>query len=539
MEPTQTEAAPDRSSAQFYTAIVFIAAILVSLITLSDYSISQVALARLVDLFAPLSQARLFFTYMDQLLQLASLVVSVWVFCIIGKRVDFRNRRLSLVVIVLIGTFIGNTIDYIVYAPLYGQGWETSFGNVVAWGTGDLTSFLTILTLAVASFMVPIAGLALSSLRQDSLEGFQTQGAPERSSYRSFLVSAFVIAALASPISSELYKVLGYLSSQTGLIIVESLDPWQGLISGYVGFLVYPVLLIAAFYFFGKGRTMSWKDFPRFGLRTFAAGAGGLLAGLVLSVGIEGGWGAIGSFLLSNLPSHIVFLVFNGVLILVVGFASASLGMLRGGESGDGISIPQGRRKFLPLLLSVLLVTIVATAAVASYAFVLNPASSESNYSCTYEPGQAFYLRIVADQSQTPLANQPVKAQLVSACPIFTVCTDQSGQPPCSVGTRVIRNLGSWDFVTNSTGYVSVSSQYLGGSDLWFSLTYIGHDYQTKYQICGGGVTYSQLSLPSGAYSAQEVPLGNSGVGSGTMSNGTQFSTGCNPVSISGNATIS
>jgi hypothetical protein len=519
--------------------LVFVAAILVSLFTLSDYSISQVALTRLVNIFVPLSQARLFFNYADNLLQLASLVISVWLFYMIGKRVELRNRPLSFAAIVLVGTLIGNTIDYIIYAPLYGQGWETSFGDVVAWGTGDLTSFLTILTLAVASFMVPVAGLALSSLRQDSLEGFQTSGAPERPSYRSFLVSAFVIAALASPISSEVYKVLGYLSSQTGSITVESLDPWQGLISGYVGFLVYPVLLIVAFYFFGQGRTMSWKDLARFGLRTFVAGAGGLLVGLVLSVGIESGWGAIGSYLLSNLLSHIVFLVFGGLLILVVGFGSASLGMLKGGESGRGISIAQGRRKFLPLLLSVLLVTIVATAAVASYAFVLDPALSASNYSCTYEPGQAFYLRIVADQSQTPLDNQPIKAQLMSACPIFTVCTDQSGQPPCSMGTQVIRNLGSWDFVTNSSGYISVPRQYLGGSDLWFSLTYVGHDYQTKYQICGGGVTYSQLSLPSGAYSAQEVPLGNSGVGSGTMSNGTQFSTGCNPVSFSGNATIS
>jgi hypothetical protein len=203
------------------------------------------------------------------------------------------------------------------------------------------------------------------------------------------------------------------------------------------------------------------------------------------------------------------------------------------------VSVPRPRRNILPILVSVLLVAIVATAAVASYAYALNPALSVSGYSCIYQPGQAFYLKIVADQSQTPIAGQPVRAQLVSACPIFTVCTGGPGGPPCSMGTRVIRTLGSWDFVTNSTGYVSVPSASLGGSDLRFSLAYLGHDYQAGYQICGGGVAFARLSLPSGSMSSQEVPAGNSGVGTGSMSNGTQFSSGCNPVSFTGNATIS
>ena len=144
---------------------------------------------------------------------------------------------------------------------------------------------------------------------------------------------------------------------------------------------------------------------------------------------------------------------------------------------------------------------------------------------------------VVADQSQTPVANLPVTAQLMSACPIFTICNGQGHS--CFMGTRVIRTLGSWNLVTNSTGYVSVPGSMLGGSDLWFSLSYLGHGYRAMYQICGGGITRAWLSLPSGALSSQEVPTGVSGVGTGSMSNGTQFSMGCNPISFSGNATIS
>lgn len=514
---------------------MFVAAILVSLST-SNYSLTQVALIRFIGPFST-GQARFFLPYLDLLLQLVSLVLSVWIFYIIGKRVGFRNRCLSSAGVVLAGTFIGNAIDYLVYAPVAGQGWQTGFGSVVSWGTGDLTSLLTIVTAAVANFMIPIAGLALSSIRQDSLEGFQTDGPSEMGSYRGFFVSAFVITALALPVSGGVFQALGNLTFGTGLVIIESLDPWQSLISGYIGFLVYPVLLMLTFYFLGKGRTLNWSGIPKLWVRTFAAGVGGLLIGLILSVGIQDGWGAVGSFLLANPLGHVMFLAVNGVLILVVGFASATLGSLRGGRSGGSVPVPRGRQSLVPIILSVLLVAIVATAAVASYAYALNPAQSVSNYSCSYEPGQAFYLKVVTDQSQTPVANQPVTAQLMSACPIFTVCTGQ-GQS-CFMGTQVIRTLGSWNFVTNSTGYVSVPSRLLGGSDFWFSLSYLGHSYQARYQICGGGITYARLSLPSGALSGQEVPMGNSGVGTGSLSNGTQFSTGCNPVSLSGNATIS
>jgi len=539
LESTHPEAASEGAGIQSYTILLFVAAILISLFASSDYSISQVALLRLVGPFATTGQARIVLSYVGQLVQLVSLCISVWVSYAIGKRLDFKDGYLILVAVVLVGTFIGNAADYVLYAPLAGQGWQTGFGSVVTWGTGDLTSVLTIVTASVAGFMIPISGLALSSLRRDSLAGFHTGGQRKESSYNSFFVSAFIITALAAPVSSEVYQALGSLTSRSGLIIIESFDPWQGLISGYIGFLVYPILLLTTFYLLGRGRTMSWREAPKFGLRTFAAGAGGLLTGLILSVGIQNGWGVIGSFLVSDPLGHILFLAVNGALILATGFASASLGMLRGGGSGGEVPTPRRWRSLVPILVSVILVAIVATAAVAAYAYALDPALSVSGYSCTYQQGQAFYLKIAVDQSQAPVADQSVTAQLVSACPIFTVCTVGSGGAPCSTGTRVIRTLGSWGFVTNSTGYVSVPSASLSGSDLWLSLAYQGHNYQARYEICGGGVTLASLSLPSGALSSQEVPAGNSGVGTGTMNNGTQFSSGCNPASFTGNATIS
>ena len=534
MEPSYTGPALSGPRAQVYAAVMFVAATLVSLFSPSGFSLTQVALVRLLGPFT-MGRAGAFFAYVDPLLQLASLGLSVWVFYEIGKRVDFQHRPMSFAGLVLAGTFVGDAVGYLTYAPSAGQGWETGFGIIVAWGAGDLTSLLTVLTVAFASFMIPMAGLALSSLRQDSQNGSETVGPREGSSYRGFIVSAFVIAALAVPVSGEAYQALGNLTSKAGSIVIESFDPWRSLISGYIGFLVYPVLLVTTFYFLGRGRAMSWREVPKFSLRVFVAGAGGLLAGLVLSVGIQSGWGVVGSFLLSNLPGHVVFLALNGAILLAVGLASASLGMFREGGHGESASVPRGH-SFLPILASLLLVLVVAAAAVASYAYVLDPALSVSNASCSYEPGQAFFLRVVADRSQAPVVSQAATAQLVGACPIVTVCTGQ----PCPMGTQVIRVLGSWNLVTNSTGYFSVPSRMLGGSSLWFSLTYLGHTYQAKYQICGGGVTMGQISLPSGAVSGREVPADNESViSSGIGQNGTQFTSGCGPSTFSGNATVS
>ena len=492
-----------------------------------------------MSFIGPLTTAthRLLVGYVDPLFGLFSLVASVWIFYIIGKRADFKRRPLTFVATSFIGALVGSAVDYYVFAPLAGQGWETGFGYVTTWGTGELTSFLTVLTAAGTSFMIPVAGLALSSLRRNSPESVQSAnvGTP---SYRSFLVSVFVIAALALPVSGEVYQALGHLAPGAGSVIVESSDPWRSLVSGYISLLVYPTLLITTYYFLGKGRTMSWGDVPDFGLRVFAAGVGGLLAGLIVSVGIESGWGVLPSFLLSNLPVHLTLLTVNGAFILALGFASASLGIVRGGGSGGMEKASYGRRNLLSMLATVLLATVVAIAGMATYAYALNPALASSEYSCSYQPGNVLYLRVVSDQGGTPVAGASVSGVLVCLCPVVFSCSG-----PCNplFQTSTITKRGDWSFVTNASGYVTVSSSLLGGSGFWFTLTSAGHNYLARYQICAGGTTDGRLSLPSGAISGKEIPGINMSVVSSAIlgQSGTEYISGCSATTFSGNATVS
>jgi len=531
MESSQAEPLSLRPAAHRYFAVVFFVAIFVSLLPFPTYSLIQVFWVRLAGPYTSLGQADLFRQYIGPMLQLLGLGISVSVFYMIGTRIDFKSNSLSYAVVSFFGTFVGAVVVYFVSASQVGTVWETGFGYVSSFGTPDPSSFLSILTAAIGNFMVPVAGLALSSLKREESLADATASRP---SLRDFILVTFIIVALALPVSVTMFQILGYVTAGTGFIIVGGPDPWRSLIPGYVGFLVYPVLLIVIFYIMGRGRSLRWRDVPRFGLWIFVAGAAGLMIGLVLNVAIAD-QGAVLSYLTRTNPlSHLVYLVVNGALILAVGLASVCLGIFRVGTVAA--TTPQTRSKFLPIVLSIVLVAMVATAGAASYAYVLNPYLNVSESTCSYQPGAALYLRIVTDQSQTPLAGQPVVAELKSLCPVITTCV---GSVPCQSAPRTIRTLGSWSFVSNSTGYVSVPSRMLGGSDIWFSLAYMGHDYQAKDPICGGGVTFSQLSLPSGNLSGTEVPAGKAGPGGEMLSNGTQIITGCNPLTFTSYPTLS
>jgi hypothetical protein len=480
------------------------------------------------------------YSALELLLQWSSLIVSVLAFYLIGRRADFSGRSLLLVSLCFVGALVGNTIGFYCDSPSFagGSSWEVGFGYVRSYGLPDPTTALSILTGAGRSFMIPVAGLALSNLERDS----SIERGPEASdaqrtltSFNRFAIAGFVVAALALPVEGSVYQALGYGSSSNGSAIVQTLDPWRSLISGYVGFLVYPALLISVFYFLGRNSHISWVGLPKFGLGVFVAGIAGLLMGIVANTVIQTP-GEL-SMVLSetNLPRLIIGAVADGGIFLVIGLGSACLGGVRASDR-EGKAPPLGRGSFISIALSVLLVILVAISGVAAYSLYLNPRLSEPNSSCLYQPGAAFYLKVVSDQTQSPLPGQPVTGQLVSGCPVITTCTGPLICPPVP---ETIRTLGNWDFVTNATGVVPVPASMLAGSDLWFSLTYMGHAYQAKFQICGGGITLAQLSLPSGATSGEEVPINGEGVSAQIAPNGTQIIQGCNPVNFSGNATIS
>ena len=88
---------------------------------------------------------------------------------------------------------------------------------------------------------------------------------------------------------------------------------------------------------------------------------------------------------------------------------------------------------------------------------------------CT-RSGDGLYLHLVSSTNGSSLANLPVKGQLVKSC-----------QP--SSGN--IQTLGTWNFQTNGTGFVSVPSSDLSGMGFWFTVTYGGSTYLAKSPVCG------------------------------------------------------
>jgi len=176
------------------------------------------------------------------------------------------------------------------------------------------------------------------------------------------------------------------------------------------------------------------------------------------------------------------------------------------------------RRISKRVLLAAVVASAVIVAGAVGYYYVYAPTSD-----CAYSPGDGLYFHLVDSTNGSSLANFPVKGQLVKSC-----------QP--SGGD--IQTLGSWNFQTNGTGFVSVPSSDLSGMAFWFTVTFGGSMYQAKSPVCGEGVTYVQLSLPAGAVSGREVPSTNTGVVVSQGSDSIQTTTGCNAIGFQGNATI-
>ena len=259
-------------------------------------------------------------------------VPAVIISYLIGKRVDFGARHLRLVAISLVGSFVGNLPGF--YSSISnppGIGWEFGFGYVRSFGLPEPSSILNLLAATVASFMVPTAGLALAHFRR--MRSSRLEGKPEEAKSRRFwrkviLVDGLIIAAAAFPVSD----LLNLFINRAFPTSFQPFDPWTGLISGHVGFLIYPVLLLITFYLLGNRIDIGDANLFTLGAYIFAAGAAGLLVGDLASRYFE----SPGTFFRVFDPSAIsrltLFLFTNGILFAFLGFGSASLGSVRGLE---------------------------------------------------------------------------------------------------------------------------------------------------------------------------------------------------------------
>lgn len=166
-------------------------------------------------------------------------------------------------------------------------------------------------------------------------------------------------------------------------------------------------------------------------------------------------------------------------------------------------------------ILVVGLTAIMAIAAVAAaYYFVVYAPSTD----CVTSTGDNVYLHVLSSSNGSSLAQLPVEGQLVKSC--------------VSPAIGHVLTLGTWNFKTNATGFVSVPSSDLKGQAFWFTVTFGGKSYLTKVPICGRGITYAQLNLPAGTDSGKGVIVS-------LGANETQTTEPCSMPSWQGSATIS
>jgi hypothetical protein len=188
---------------------------------------------------------------------------------------------------------------------------------------------------------------------------------------------------------------------------------------------------------------------------------------------------------------------------------------------------PKRKWPFRRVIIAVVLVLVVAGASYSLYSGYASP-----SVKCQFVPGNNLYVHIITAAPAYPVAGLGVKGWLFGLCPIGT--SGNSTTKPAST------MLGNWDFVTNSTGYVSIPSSDLAGWSFTFNVPYEGHIYQFSSPVCGDGTATVELNLPSGSINGSRSGIAPGfGESVDTTHSGTQIIQACNVGDWSGNATIS
>jgi hypothetical protein len=321
------EAVPDRSAGWGYSALVLLLTIPLAAVVSNAFPLSAV--------IASVSGANGFdLGPYFVLWQLAVTVLMVFVFYKVGERLDFFKSYRRLAGLAFAGALIGNLPGFYVYQNFFmgGAGWSGGFGYVSSFGLPEPSSLIDLLTAAATSFMIPLAGLALASFRLQLLSPVEAgaDADPERpyDPLSPFVVSFAVVAAVL-PVAGLVYKLL-----PTELIPFGTAggDAWRELAPGYIAFLIYPTLLLVAFYLMGSRLNLDlWgaRIFRRFAVSVFIGAVVGLFVGDIISELISGstmGW----LFNVYDLERVGAGLLSVGVMVAILAFAAASLGYFNG-----------------------------------------------------------------------------------------------------------------------------------------------------------------------------------------------------------------
>jgi hypothetical protein len=260
--------------------------------------------------------------------QLAVTVLMVFVFYKVGERLDFFRSYRRLAVLAFAGALIGNLPGFYVYQNFFigGAGWTDGFGYVSSYGVVEPSALIDLLTATVASFLIPLTGLALAGFRLQLLSSEAVADGDQKAPHvllSSFAVS-FALVGAALPVES----LIGTLFVRGPPFSSNPPDFLNELVPGYVGFLVYPVLLLLVFYLMGRKLDLGdWGAgrFRRFALSVFAGAVVGLFVGVVVSQLISGSAMSrlFDAYDLERLGADFLS---AGVMVTILAFASASLG---------------------------------------------------------------------------------------------------------------------------------------------------------------------------------------------------------------------
>jgi hypothetical protein len=248
------------------------------------------------------------------------------VFYVLGRRVDFRGQHLKLAVLSFAGVLVGELLQFVsLQTPSVNSSVISGFGLVNV----TLGEVIFALSSAFQLFTVPFAGLALAFLREGRLRAAlwpSSATGDRRLLSLPFLITGFTITTMAY-LASALTEIIGSSMLQAGQLAF--------LASNYAFEFFYPLLFFIAFYYLGKRLSAMRGGMIAFSISAFVAGALGFQIGndLVYVVRVfatpAGQTYSPFSLGLTFFEDSIV----QGLYVLALGLAAASLGFVRNMES--------------------------------------------------------------------------------------------------------------------------------------------------------------------------------------------------------------
>ncbi|MDV3292650.1 MAG: hypothetical protein LYZ70_00080 [Nitrososphaerales archaeon] len=199
----------------------------------------------------------------------------------------------------------------------------------------DFGSILQFLVSAFELSAIPLAGVALSFFRTNYPSSQPEEGIDlgkwKLTPNLGFLVWGFVLVTLAWAASGTADAMRLGLQSSDQLAFLRGFfmaSPY----SPYVYDLFYPLVFFIAFYLMGR-RLEPRRGLKPFGLLVFVAGALGFAVGIAFSYYIRSLAGLpaqdISSYVFT--PSFLEGAIVQGLLVLALGYAAASIGFVRRG----------------------------------------------------------------------------------------------------------------------------------------------------------------------------------------------------------------